>query len=106
EKIQDLEIQDLDNIFIFYRNIYDSNGNITKSFLEVAQEYYLTNKEFTYKNIIILPEERNTNSLFDDNVMYIIWFAKRDDSFFNKDSIRESHIWKDVEWGKRKKNYS
>lgn len=23
----------------------------------------------------------------------------------NKDAIREQHIWKDVEWGKRKKNY-
>ena len=26
--------------------------------------------------------------------------------FFNKDTIREKHIWKDVEWGKREKNYN
>jgi hypothetical protein len=26
--------------------------------------------------------------------------------FFNKDPIREKHIWKDVEWGKRAKNYN
>lgn len=26
--------------------------------------------------------------------------------FFNKDPIREKHIWKDVEWGKREKNYN
>ncbi len=26
--------------------------------------------------------------------------------FFNKNPIREKHIWKDVEWGKRKKNYN
>ena len=25
---------------------------------------------------------------------------------FIKDNIREKHIWKDVEWGKRKKNYN
>jgi DNA modification methylase len=25
---------------------------------------------------------------------------------FNKDAIREKHIWKDVEWGKRAKNYN
>lgn len=25
---------------------------------------------------------------------------------FNKDLIREKHIWKDVEWGKREKNYN
>ena len=26
--------------------------------------------------------------------------------YFSKDPIREKHIWKDVEWGKRKKNYN
>ena len=26
--------------------------------------------------------------------------------YFDKDPIREKHIWKDVEWGKRKKNYN
>ena len=26
--------------------------------------------------------------------------------YFNKDFIREKHIWKDVEWGKRSKNYN
>src|SRR5699024_5032391 len=31
---------------------------------------------------------------------------KSNDSYFNKDAIRESHIWKNVEWGKREKNYS
>ena len=30
----------------------------------------------------------------------------RDKMFFNKDAIRESHIWKDVEWGHRSKNYN
>ena len=25
---------------------------------------------------------------------------------FDKDAIREKHIWKDVEWGKREKNYN
>src|SRR5699024_7795541 len=38
--------------------------------------------------------------------MYILWFAKSENSYFNKDAIREPHIWKNVERGRREKNYS
>lgn len=38
---------------------------------------------------------------------YIIIGAYLGDKyFFDKDPIREKHIWKDVEWGKREKNYN
>lgn len=105
-EFQKLEIDGLENVFIFFRNIYNNSGNIKKSFLETVKEYYDKNYDYIYKNIIVLPEEKNNNSIFRDNVLYILWFSKNDDSFFNKDAIREPHIWKDVEWGKRKKNYS
>ena len=37
----------------------------------------------------------------------IFHFTKNDGSyFFNKDPIRERHIWEKVEWGQRKKNYN
>ena len=37
----------------------------------------------------------------------IFHFTKNNDRyFFNKDPIRERHIWEKVEWGQRKKNYN
>ncbi len=35
----------------------------------------------------------------------ILWIGKNKDYVFNKDFLRVEHIWKDVEWGKREKNY-
>lgn len=104
--IDELEIADLNNVFIYFRNIYDEYGTIKKSFLEMVQEFYELNSSLTYKNIIIVPDEKNSASLLNDNLVYILWFAKDETSFFDKDKIREAHIWKNVEWGKRKKNYS
>ena len=50
---------------------------------------------------------RNRKNLyFQDNVEHILFFSKSKKFFFNKDPIREKHIWKDIEWGKRKKNYN
>ena len=56
-----------------------------------------------YINTIIVPEE--TDCI--DNILYCVWFVKNKEKYyFNKDTIREKSIWKDVEWGKRKKNYN
>ena len=44
---------------------------------------------------------------FTDNVKYVVWLCKNHAQMsFNKDAVREKHIWKDVEWGKRAKNYN
>lgn len=56
-----------------------------------------------YKNIIVVPDDKNPASLYNDNIIYILWFAKQETSFFDKNKIREPHIWKNVEWGKREK---
>lgn len=105
-KFDELTSDNIENIFIFFRNIYDHKGNLTVSFLEILKQYYDANNQYIYKNVIIVPEEKNKLSALNDNVLYIIWFSKSEDSYFDKDSIREKHIWKNVEWGKREKNYS
>tara|TARA_B110000971_G_C19991248_1_gene492080 strand:+ start:1043 stop:1621 length:579 start_codon:yes stop_codon:yes gene_type:complete len=60
------------------------------------------------KNIIIFYNKKKNkkNIFFQDNVEHILFFSKSKKFYLNKDPIREKHIWKDVEWGKRKKNYN
>jgi hypothetical protein len=60
------------------------------------------------KNIILTynHHKKNKYHFFNDNVEHILFFSKSKKYFLNKDPIREKHIWKDVEWGKRKKNYN
>ncbi|RIP22867.1 hypothetical protein BUZ14_15450, partial [Staphylococcus gallinarum] len=65
--IADLELDYFENIFVFFRNIYDNNGNIAKSFLEMIKEYHQLNGDYIYKNIIVLPEDKNNSSIFNDN---------------------------------------
>lgn len=89
------------NLFCYVKNSYNDN-EIKDDIFDLMQ--YCTNIGFTYINTIIVPENTEANY---DNIQYIIWFAKdKDKMYFNKDSIREKHIWKDVEWGKREKNYN
>jgi hypothetical protein len=40
------------------------------------------------------------------NFYFLFAVYKNNTYFLNKNPIREKHIWKDVEWGKRKKNYN
>ncbi|MDA9674898.1 site-specific DNA-methyltransferase [Pelagibacteraceae bacterium] len=60
------------------------------------------------KNIILFynNEKNRKNIFFNDSVEHILFFSKSKKFYLNKDPIREKHIWKDVEWGKRKKNYN
>ena len=106
KEVPEIDFENYDNIFIFFRNIFNKDNNIEKSFLEIAHEYDEKVPAIIYKNIIVSPGEIDTNSILGDNVNYILWFTSKENSYFNKDSIREKHIWKDVEWGKREKNYS
>lgn len=92
------------NIFVLVRNEVDGFGDVTSDFLDVI--YAATSMGYLYVNTIVVPTEDRINADLPDNVLYIIWLAKDKNHFFNKDVIRESHIWKDVEWGKRAKNYN
>lgn len=62
---------------------------------------------YSLKNIIIIPNllKSTKRFFFEDCVDYLLFLSKNEQYFFNKDPIREKHIWKDVEWGRRNKNY-
>ncbi len=103
-KIKD-KISESGNIFVIISSEYDQNGDIANDFLNVIQ--YGCSIGYQYVNTIIFPKKENQKTSFTDNAGYIIWFViDKKKQFFNKDAIRESHIWQNVEWGKREKNYN
>lgn len=90
--------------FAIVRTEYDSESNVEHDFLEVIHEADLIG--YDYVTTIVFPSVDSRKVAFIDNVKYVIWLAKDHSAMkFNKDAIREKHIWKDVEWGKRVKNY-
>lgn len=89
------------HIFILCKNEYDDNSIIKNSVLDVI-DLALTFK-LDYINTLVIPQECNSA----DSILYGVWLSKdRKSMKLNKDAIREKHIWKDVEWGKREKNYN
>lgn len=91
--------------FAIVRTEYDFKGNVLHDFLDVIAE--ATKIGYEYVNTIVYPSYLSHNVAISDNVKYIIWLSKKHSAMiFNKDAIREKHIWKDVEWGKRSKNYN
>ena len=91
------------NMFLIADNIYvnETVQNSFFDFIDIALEY-----NFKYINTIVFPIVDSTKSLR-HNIKYLLWLVKdHNEMYFNKDNIREKHIWKDVEWGKRKKNYN
>ena len=62
---------------------------------------------FFLKNIICWVSESSNNQSLNNYFKLILFFTKDQKKFlFNKDLVREKHIWKDVEWGKRKFRYN
>lgn len=92
------------NVFVFIQNEVDVNGDVTHDFLDVIDGAIKLG--YSYVNTIVAPTKLRVPSELPDNVLYIVWLALNKNHYFNKDAIRESHIWKDVEWGKRAKNYN
>lgn len=88
------------SIFCIIRTQY-KNGLVDKDFMDFIE--YGISLNLNYINTIVIPDM--TDKL--DNVLYCVWFTKdKKNYYFNKDFIREKSIWKDVEWGKREKNYN
>lgn len=93
------------NVFVLVRTEYNKNLDVENDFFDVIE--YGNNLNYSYINTIVVPSEKTIIAELPDNILYIVWFAKnREKMFFNKDSMRETHIWKNVEWGKREKNYN
>ncbi|WP_177187389.1 DNA-methyltransferase [Peptostreptococcus sp. D1] len=96
-----LNLSESGNFFCIVKSQY-RDGYIDKDFFDLI-EYATEKLNLYYINTIVIPED--TDKL--DNILYCVWFVKDKKEFhFNKDEIREKPIWKDVEWGKRKKNYN
>ncbi|MBQ7376864.1 MAG: site-specific DNA-methyltransferase [Clostridia bacterium] len=98
-------LQDDGTFFVICSTDYDPDGNVIHDFLDVISE--ATALGYTYINTIVYPTKSVQNVAFKDNVRYVVWLCKSYSLMtVKKDAIREKHIWKDVEWGKRAKNYN
>lgn len=103
EKIESLK--DNGTFFLICSTEYDNNGNVIHDFLDLISEAIAMG--YTYVNTIVYPTKNVQKVAFIDNVRYVVWLCKNHSLMaVKKDSIREKHIWKDVEWGKRAKNYN
>lgn len=99
------KLLDTGSIFLFFENKYNEKGFIKENLFEIISLF--CELKYNYINTIVYPVKSKTDDLIKNNVAYILWFVKDyKNMFFNKDIIREKHIWKDVEWGKREKNYN
>lgn len=93
------------SFFAIYSTEYDKKGNVVNDFYDIIN--VAAEIGYDYVNTIVLPTKNKQQVTFRDNVRYIVWLCKNYHNLvFDKDSIREKHIWKDVEWGKRTKNYN
>lgn len=91
--------------YVIYSTEYDSNGDVKHDVLDIIS--YAITCGYGYVNTIVYPTTDIQNVCFADNVRYVVWLCKNHQKMcFDKDVIREKHIWKDVEWGKRDKNYN
>ena len=91
--------------FAIVRTEYDPRGNVVHDFLDVISA--AIDYGYEYVNTIVYPSVNSQTVAFRDNAKYVVWLCKKHSVMkFNKDAIREKHIWKDVEWGKRAKNYN
>jgi len=74
---------------------------------EIAE--YIINQGMFLRNIIVwfMPNDKTFAERLTNRYVHIYFFVKDPHSYyFNKDLIREKHIWKDVEWGKRSGRYN
>lgn len=97
-----INLENNGNLFVIVHNdINDENVfNVIKKILKLG--YFFIN------NIICIKEnEENKHFQINNSYYNLVWFSKKQNqNKFYKDNIREKHIWKDVEWGKREKNYN
>ncbi|MDE5715580.1 MAG: site-specific DNA-methyltransferase [Anaeroplasmataceae bacterium] len=91
--------------FVICQTEYDDKGNVINDVFDII--HFALELGYIYVNTIVYPSKIISEVAFNDNVRFVIWLCKDKNRLdFNKDSIREKHIWKDVEWGKRQKNYN
>jgi len=105
ETLKNGNLDDKGSFFAIFSTEYDNFGNVKHDFFDIIS--FAINNGYEYVNTIVYPTKNIQMVSFNDNVRYVIWLCKNHKTMkFNKDAIREKHIWKDVEWGKRTKNYN
>ena len=84
------------------------NFDNKKSYIPFILQNIFANNNFFIKNLIVwVTNTGRSNTNFNNYYKKIIFFSLNDKEYiFNKDLIREKHIWKNVEWGKRKFRYN
>lgn len=93
------------SVFFLFQTEYDNRGNVLFDFLDVIKK--IENLGLHYVNTIVCPTTSLQKVSFNDNALYCVWFCVDSKHMvLNKDKIREKHIWKNVEWGHRAKNYN
>jgi hypothetical protein len=98
------DLQDNGILWVISNDIYEKDKTEPLTF-ELIEN--LTNKGLILKNVILwINRFEEINNILINNYKNILFFVKSEDYYFNKDPIREKHIWKDVEWGQRAKNYN
>jgi len=69
---------------------------------------YIINQGWFLRNIItwFIPNNKNHSEKLTNRYAHIYFFVKSlNNYYFNKDLIREKHIWKGIEWGNRPDRY-
>lgn len=95
-------LEDNGNLFLIVQNNIENENifSIIQKTLKIG--YFFINNIICINNHMLENENHLKNSYYN-----LLWFSKKQDkNKFYKDNIREKHIWKDVEWGKREKNYN
>jgi len=105
--LQDMyeQLSETGSLFALISSEYSGDGDVLQDFTDIIEAGIC--RGYEYVNTIVAPTKNKQVYSIIDNVLYIVWFVKdKNKMYFDKDAIREKHIWKDIEWGKRKKNYN
>ncbi|TKJ26357.1 MAG: hypothetical protein CEE42_04825 [Promethearchaeota archaeon Loki_b31] len=105
-KCKDL-LKEQGTLWIFTNNIINNSKLIPIPFILCNN---LKELGYVLKNLIVYYNlnYKNNSVNFENRYSHIIFLTKQKDNYkFNKDPIREKHIWKNVEWsGGRKSRYN
>lgn len=95
------------SLLVLARNYYQQNELLPFAYDIMAQ--ILSRTHFMLKNIIIVHREFQTTSskLLAFGHFLVLYFVKSIDSYyFDKDAIRQQHIFRKIEWGRRTRGKS
>jgi len=89
------------SLWVFMSNIF-INGELRPLTWELTDRIRTTTK-FRLKNILVVYRDKPyAQTPLAQGYFNVVFFVKSlDQYYFDKDAIREPHVFKDIEWGKR-----